>query len=307
VSRAAEENALEKQIERERDKLDKALKKLKKQVFNCEEDAQQALKRFDKQWKLHRVSGEIVSRERYASAGRPTPASETVTEWTIAATVTKDETIIAQKKQPLGKYIITTNELDNEKISADELLTIYKDQNTSVERGFRFLKDPMFFAHSLFLKKPSRIMALLMLVGDRAMLNRPLIRTYLQQQRLFVGPWTPPDIRDLMGTISQDELLDAPLDHRPQSHRDGDPAPYYGVMREYELVTGDQHIVDHMNDTVAGFNIRDYHNRFTVIEIHLAIHNIYINRSSVDGGSIKRCGTTHNVCRGNTTRDDVVC
>lgn len=163
--RAAEENALEKQVERERDKLDKALKKLKKQVFNCEEDAQQALKRFDKQWKLHRVRGKIVSRERYASAGRPTPDSETVTEWTIAATVTKDETIIAQKKQPLGKYIITTNELNNEKISADEMLTIYKDQNTSVERGFRFLKDPMFFAHSLFLKKPSRITALLMVMG----------------------------------------------------------------------------------------------------------------------------------------------
>jgi len=31
--------------------------------------------------------------------------------------------------------------------------------------GFRFLKDPLFFAHSLFLKKPSRIMALLMIMG----------------------------------------------------------------------------------------------------------------------------------------------
>lgn len=58
--REAEEKSLEKQVERERDKLDKALKKLKKQVFNCEEDAQQALKRFDKQWKLHCVSGEIT-------------------------------------------------------------------------------------------------------------------------------------------------------------------------------------------------------------------------------------------------------
>jgi len=188
--RAAEENALEKQIERERDKLDKALKKLKKQVFNCEEDAQQALKRFDKQWKLHRVSDEIVSRERYASVGRPTPASETVTEWTIAATVTKDETISAQKKQPLGKYIITTNELDNEKISADEMLTIYKDQNTSVERGFRFLKDPMFFAHSLFLKKPSRIMALLMVMGV-SLLVYALAEHDLRQKLLESGESIP--------------------------------------------------------------------------------------------------------------------
>jgi len=40
-----------------------------------------------------------------------------------------------------------------------------KDQNRSVERGFRFLKDPLFFASSLFLKKPARIMGLLMVMG----------------------------------------------------------------------------------------------------------------------------------------------
>ena len=45
------------------------------------------------------------------------------------------------------------------------MLENYKDQGVSVERGFRFLKDPLFFAHSLFLKKPERIMALLMIMG----------------------------------------------------------------------------------------------------------------------------------------------
>jgi len=34
-----------------------------------------------------------------------------------------------------------------------------------VERGFRFLKDHLFFAHSLFLEKPERLMALLMIMG----------------------------------------------------------------------------------------------------------------------------------------------
>ena len=33
-----------------------------------------------------------------------------------------------------------------------------------VERGFRFLKDPQFLASSLYLKKPERIMALLMVM-----------------------------------------------------------------------------------------------------------------------------------------------
>ncbi len=45
------------------------------------------------------------------------------------------------------------------------MLTTYKSKSASVERGFRFLKDLMFFADSLFLKKLSRIMALLMVMG----------------------------------------------------------------------------------------------------------------------------------------------
>jgi transposase len=33
-----------------------------------------------------------------------------------------------------------------------------------VERGFRFLKDPLFFADAVYLKKPERIMALMMVM-----------------------------------------------------------------------------------------------------------------------------------------------
>jgi transposase len=41
------------------------------------------------------------------------------------------------------------------------MLEGYKGQ-VHVERGSRFLKDPQFLASSLYLKKPERIMALLM-------------------------------------------------------------------------------------------------------------------------------------------------
>jgi transposase len=39
------------------------------------------------------------------------------------------------------------------------VVTSYKDQG-GVERGFRFLKDPLFLASSVFVKKPERIIAL---------------------------------------------------------------------------------------------------------------------------------------------------
>lgn len=43
--------------------------------------------------------------------------------------------------------------------SSQEVVSTYKDQG-GVERGFRFLKDPLFLASSVFLKKPERIAAL---------------------------------------------------------------------------------------------------------------------------------------------------
>src|SRR5204863_9255357 len=52
-----------------------------------------------------------------------------------------------------------TNILDPAVLSDQEVVTTYKDQG-SVERGFRFLKDPLFLASSVFLKKPERIVAL---------------------------------------------------------------------------------------------------------------------------------------------------
>ena len=40
----------------------------------------------------------------------------------------------------------------------------YKAQQT-VERGFRFLKDPLFFVSSVFVKKPQRVEALALIMS----------------------------------------------------------------------------------------------------------------------------------------------
>lgn len=181
--RDAEQQRLEKQLARERDLLAKQLKKLQRQRFNCAEDAWQALRQFAQQWAFHTVTGQVDRHERYATPGRPTPDSPILTEWQLQATAVRDNEAIVRQQQPLGKYIIATNELDAARLPAEALLTIYKAQNTSVERGFRFLKDPLFFAHSLFLKKPARIMALLMVMG-LSLLIYALAEHHLRQQLL---------------------------------------------------------------------------------------------------------------------------
>jgi transposase len=67
-------------------------------------------------------------------------------------------------RRSLGRIILATNETDPKRLSPEAMLSQYKAQAVSVERGFRFLKDPLFFADSLFLKNPDRIMALIMIM-----------------------------------------------------------------------------------------------------------------------------------------------
>lgn len=52
------------------------------------------------------------------------------------------------------EYVIATNELDEERMSAVRLIEPYKEQGMTVERGFRFLKDPLLFASAVYLHKP---------------------------------------------------------------------------------------------------------------------------------------------------------
>lgn len=179
-----------KKIEREAEQLSKQIKKLMRQRFNCEEDAQQALQKASLKAKFHRLQGKSVAHTHYAQAGRPSSTSATRTEWQLEIEVRQDEEQIAPYKDRLGKYILATNILDPGELPAEEWLTVYKDQNRSVERGFRFLKDPFFFCSSFFLKKPSRIMGLLMVMG-LSLLIYALAEHRLRQQLEITGQSIP--------------------------------------------------------------------------------------------------------------------
>jgi transposase len=77
--------------------------------------------------------------------------------------------------------MLATNELDTTALPASELLAGYKQQSTA-ERGFRFLKAPRFLATALSLKKPERIMALLM-VRTSCLLVHAALEYRLRQAR----------------------------------------------------------------------------------------------------------------------------
>ena len=67
-------------------------------------------------------------------------------EWQVVVEIQENETAIVQAVEQKSCFILATNTNKNE-LSSIEVLTHYKAQS-AVERGFRFLKDPLFFVSS---------------------------------------------------------------------------------------------------------------------------------------------------------------
>jgi transposase len=143
----------------------KAFQTLCHTTFACEADAQQALATFTHglyTTALHAYH--IRPTPRYRRRGRPGQGTQPdpvvyQIEGGLASSIAARQSLIAQH----SCFILATNALDARMLPPQELLDGYKGQK-HVEHGFRFLKDPRFLAASLYLKKPERIMALLMVM-----------------------------------------------------------------------------------------------------------------------------------------------
>jgi transposase len=154
-----------KQLRQQSDKEVDAFKKLCHTPFACEADARQALAAFEQGLQATFLSTSTVrAKLHYGKRGRPgrdvqpDQVSYQV-EGALATSLPTQQALIDQH----SCFILATNELDTAHLPPHAVLQGYKGQVQS-ERGFRFLKDPQFLAASLYLKKPERIMALLMVM-----------------------------------------------------------------------------------------------------------------------------------------------
>ena len=142
-----------------------AFERLCKHEFACESDARKALAEFEKTLNMTFVAeAQVITLARYQGKGRPArnrqPDVEVYRLEGALASLPAQRTRRLQRK---SCFILATNELDCQALSDEQLLATYKDQQ-KVERGFRFLKDPLFMASTLFLKSPQRLMALMMVM-----------------------------------------------------------------------------------------------------------------------------------------------
>ncbi|MEO1376380.1 MAG: IS1634 family transposase [Cyanobacteria bacterium J06635_10] len=150
---------LEKRIHKSEISATSQLKKLQIEQFNCYEDAIKAALKLSKKFKYHHLDN-INFNEKILSR-----KTENQTHFfQIEATLSKNEDAISNSIQSAGRFILATNVLDENILSNSEIISEYKAQQ-SCERGFGFLKDPLFFADSVFLKTPKRIEALAMIMA----------------------------------------------------------------------------------------------------------------------------------------------
>ena len=151
------------------EQADKVVKKewqtLCGQNFAGEADALIQAQLWQKGLTYHQLSQvEVQTIPYYAKGGRPKQGTTPLGfHYRLTGQLSLDSSYLKTASKRAGRFILATNVLDSQILSPDQMLAEYKAQQNT-ERGFRFLKDPFFFASALFLKNPQRIMALMMIM-----------------------------------------------------------------------------------------------------------------------------------------------
>lgn len=194
----------------------KALEALMRLEFSCESDAKAALARVKKKLVYTKVLEiRLKQIQHFDKAGRPSKTQK-ATRVTIQL-----ELCLASQADALQQitwqgslFVLGTNELDTALLTDQMVLAEYKGQQ-KVESGFQFLKDPMFLASTIFLKKIERVMALLMVMTVCLLVYAALeyrIRRTLEQHQVTLPdqkgkPTKSPTARWVFALMSDVHLL----------------------------------------------------------------------------------------------------
>jgi len=183
------------QAQRDQQTWEKRLWHLGNQTFACQPDADAALatawQRLPPSFVVMSV---VTSQVGYAARGRPrTGATPTTQGWRIQATLTRDPVALEQEALRRAAFLVGTNLLDTAAWPDEAIIAVYCEQSV-VERGFAFLKDPLYLASSVFVKRPERIMALAF-VMTLCLLVYTLAEVRLRRRLAETGQTVPDQVR----------------------------------------------------------------------------------------------------------------
>ena len=151
------------EVEKQLENAKAALRKLWKQEYACIADAEMGIKILSESWKYHQIK-EIKCTEKIRKEARDKREKEKKIVYQVTGEIEPRESVIEAEKIKAGRFILATNILEDKEVSNEKILGEYKAQQSN-ERGFRFLKDPLFFTASVFVKKPERVEVIAMIMG----------------------------------------------------------------------------------------------------------------------------------------------
>ncbi len=160
--RESDEKKLSQKIEKEKEKATKDIKSLIKEKFTSMSVAREVANRFSKSLKYHQLAEIQIQEIEVNNKKKKKEIGEKMYQVTTTLEINRDK--VNELERRAGRFILATNELEESSFGSDDILIKYKEQQAP-ERGFAFLKDPLFFADSVFLKSPQRVETMAMLMG----------------------------------------------------------------------------------------------------------------------------------------------
>ena len=214
------------------------VKQVQARWFACEADAEATIAEYEGRgqgrrgrrphpWRYHAVHYRVVAetrRTRRARRGRPAKTDLPPTETGYRLVV--EVTALANPEEDNGWAVLATT-VSTEACADAEILQAYQEQNTTVESGFRWIKNPAVIA-PVWLEKPERIAALAMLTVLGLLVYsiiqrqvRLYLRTHDQQLPGNKGMTTTPTAAVVLALFTQVALVQLWVDEHEVAQLSG--------------------------------------------------------------------------------------
>ena len=155
----------ERKLLKEKESLERELWHLGAEEFACRADSEKRLHEIMAKHRRFSASFTIEEKASHKGKGRPKRGAKPIgTKVFIKATICENHVITDKERNTKGRFVLATSRFDSDNLPPEAMLKEYKGLS-KVERGFRFLKDPSFLVSQVYLKKPERIAALLVVMA----------------------------------------------------------------------------------------------------------------------------------------------
>jgi transposase len=173
-----------KRLLREEEVINLGIKKLEKKIFFTKEEAAAYMENPKKNHPNF-----IFTSRVQGIYGKSKTKRKPLIGHMLAVTFKRNEVNIKKCEMKKGKFILATSCLDDEKLTSKEILVAYRSRNKNIEGCFKFLKDRTHNLNQIFLKKESRIEAMVMVMSFVLFINnlaQKKLRDYLTDKKTSI-------------------------------------------------------------------------------------------------------------------------